>query len=291
MRKHLLTALLTVGAVVTAATAQDVAITLTSPQSGTTVSPGATIDWSIAFEVSNNDNAGLALLLTDLVQDDGNPEQLDLPYADGVPAALANFSRPGGVSNPGDGANSTGYVGSRRGAPGAQNLIQIGGGQNTFGQAPPASTDIAQSVNVVGAIGQNGPEVLAQGSFTAPATPGTYVFRLQDARANVLEAVNPAPAFSPVLIATADVSGAEISFTVGVGTVCGDSNCDGNVTVSDINFFVTAITGGEAGWNALFPGGTAPCDFLTANDVNGNDAVSVADITPFAQAVTDGGCQ
>ncbi len=290
MRKHLLTAFLTVGAVAVA-TAHDVTVSLTSPQSGTTVSPGTPIDWSITFEVSNGDNAGLALLVTDLVQDETNPERFDLPYADGVPTALANFSRPEGVSNPGDGANSTGYLGSRHGAAGEQNLIQIGGGQNTFGQIPPNTTDIAQDVNVVGAIGKNGPEVLAQGSFTAPATSGTYVFRLQNARANVLEAVNPAPAFSPVLTATADVSGAEISFTVGVGTICADSNCDGNVTVSDINFFVTAVTSGEAGWNALFPGGSAPCDFITANDVNGNDAVSVADITPFAQAVTDGGCQ
>ncbi len=69
---------------------------------------------------------------------------------------------------------------------------------------------------------------------------------------------------------------------------CGDSNCDGNVSVGDINFFVAAVTGGEAAWNALFPGGVAPCDFLCANDTNGSSDVSVGDINDFVNAVTSG---
>lgn len=72
---------------------------------------------------------------------------------------------------------------------------------------------------------------------------------------------------------------------------CGDSNCDGIVSVSDIGFFVEAVTGGEAGWNAAFPGGEAPCDFLCANDINGDTFVTVGDIAGFVAAVTNGGCQ
>ncbi len=69
---------------------------------------------------------------------------------------------------------------------------------------------------------------------------------------------------------------------------CADSNCDGSVTVGDINFFVAAVTGGEAAWNALFPGGSAPCDYLCANDTNASGDVSVGDINDFVTAVTSG---
>lgn len=72
--------------------------------------------------------------------------------------------------------------------------------------------------------------------------------------------------------------------------VCADSNCDGIVSVSDIGFFVTAVAQGEAAWNASFPGGTAPCDYVCANDTNGDLTVSVGDIGGFVQAVTGGGC-
>ena len=190
-----------------------------------------------------------------------------------------------------DAGQTTGYVGSQRGADGAKNLLQVGGGQNTFGAAPPPATGIAQNVNVVGGVGQSGSQVLAMGSFSAPATEGVYTLSLANVVANVVETINAAPNFSPVVGATDDASNGSITFTVmGGGTVCADSNCDGSVTVSDIAFFVTAVTGGEAGWNALFPGGTAPCDFLGANDISGDGFVTVSDIAFFVNAVTNGGC-
>lgn len=71
--------------------------------------------------------------------------------------------------------------------------------------------------------------------------------------------------------------------------VCGDSNCDGVITVSDIAFFVTAVAQGESAWNASFPGGTAPCDFCV-NDTNGDSLVTVSDIGGFVSAVTTGFC-
>lgn len=69
---------------------------------------------------------------------------------------------------------------------------------------------------------------------------------------------------------------------------CADANCDGSITVGDIGFFVAAVSGGEANWQAQFPGGTAPCDFLCANDANGDGNVTVGDIGFFVQAVTAG---
>ncbi len=70
-------------------------------------------------------------------------------------------------------------------------------------------------------------------------------------------------------------------------TLCGDSNCDGAVSVGDINYFVTAITGGEAAWDAL--AGT-DCSFIDANDTNDDGTVSVGDINNFVTAVTSGSC-
>ncbi len=69
---------------------------------------------------------------------------------------------------------------------------------------------------------------------------------------------------------------------------CGDSNCDGVVTVGDINFFVSAVVQGEPAWSALFPGEDPPCDFVCANDTNGDGLVSVGDINAFVAAVVSG---
>ncbi len=71
---------------------------------------------------------------------------------------------------------------------------------------------------------------------------------------------------------------------------CGDANCDGTVSVGDINFFVAAVTRGEADWNALFPGGVAPCDYNCANDTNRDRNVSVGDVNAFIRAVALGDC-
>ena len=104
MRRQLLVimlgSLLTAGLVLADGT---VTVDLTSPQNGTAVNPGTTINWSILVTVSNEPpgkNFGLALICVDLTQNDANPAKFDLPPADGVPTAMANFSRPEGISNP-----------------------------------------------------------------------------------------------------------------------------------------------------------------------------------------------
>lgn len=72
--------------------------------------------------------------------------------------------------------------------------------------------------------------------------------------------------------------------------LCADSNCDGTVGVSDIAYFVQALTGGQSAWQAAFPGGSAPCDFLCANDINADLLVSVSDIGGFVAVLTGGAC-
>jgi hypothetical protein len=224
-------ATLMVLALTTTAAAQTVTLTLSSPQDGQVVASGATIQWSIVFSVSSGDNEGLALLSVDLRQDAGNPAFLDIPPADGVPAEMTNFSRPDGISNPGETDPVTGYVGVQRGPSGAMNLIQVGGGQNTFGEALPPGSGIAENANVVGGVGQDAPGVLASGSFAAPTACGTYTFALAEAVANVLEQLNDPPAFSPVLEAVVDTAAGSLSFAV---SLLGDLDLDGDVDLTDL---------------------------------------------------------
>lgn len=218
-------------ALASTAAAQTVTLTLDSTQDGQAVAGGATIEWSIIFSVSPGDNEGLALLAVDLQQGAGNPAFLDIPPANGVPAEMANFSRPDGVSNPGETDPTTGYIGVQRGDAGAMNLVQIGGGQNNFGEAMPEGSGIAENANVIGGVGQDTPGVLAAGSFDAPTACGTYTFSLANAAANVLEELNDPPAHSTVIEATTDLTAGSISVIV---TLPGDLDLDGDVDLSDL---------------------------------------------------------
>lgn len=229
--------------------AQSVTLSLTSPQNGTTVAPGATVNWSISFSVSSGDNQGLALLATDLLQDAANPAFFDLTPAAAVPAAMANFSRPAGISNPGETNPATGYGGVLRGDPGAKNLIQIGGAQNTFGQARPAGSGIAENANVIGGVGQSGAVVLASGSFVAPSTAGVYAFNLANAVANALTQVNAPPAFSPVVDAPVTLGAGGFSITVGAPNCPGDLNDSNSVDISDLSILLSQFGSVGAGFS------------------------------------------
>ncbi len=105
---------------------------LSSPSDGQEVVPGSIIQWTITATVSTDDNFGLALVAVDLVQDPFNPELFDIPP--GIPpAGMEDFDRPNGISNPDPGGPGSAYGGTQIGTPGAMDLAQIGGAQNTFG--------------------------------------------------------------------------------------------------------------------------------------------------------------
>jgi len=251
--------------------AQTVSLFLASPQSGDIVSPGTTINWTIQFAASPGDNAGLALLSVDLVQAASNPVKIDLPPASAVPATMVNFSRPAGISNPGETNPLTGYVGAQRGAQGQKNLRQVGGAQNTFGQARPAGSGIAESAIVVAGVGRGGNMPLASGSFTAPTAAGTYTYQLENAVANVLTAVNAPPQHSPVTSAAVNLVAPSITFIVGSPScdAC-DVNCDGVSNGRDIQAFV----------RSLQPSAPPPCSPCAGN-MNASGGITAADVGPF----------
>jgi len=284
MRRYLLApAVMLVAGVTAAMAAPTVTVLLESSRDGQTVSAGTPIDWTVRVSVSTGDNAGLALIATDLVQDAANPALIDLPPADGVPTGMTNFSRPDGISNPGEGG-PTGYVGVQRGTPGQANLVQIGGAQNTFGTALPPGTGIGEVAAIVPGVGQSGSVVVASGSFPAPAAEGAYTLRRDDVIANVLTTINPAPAHSPVEAATIDATGGSITFAVGPAFALADMNCDGSVDTADIDGFVLAVVN-PAQYAATFPN----CDVMLA-DCNGDGVVDTADIDSFVVCVVNGGC-
>jgi hypothetical protein len=257
-------------------------LTLESTKNGLTVAPGAAIDWTIKVSVSAGDNAGLALISTDLVQDANNPAFLDLPAAAGVPTGMTNFARSAGISNPGSAAPDFGYRGDQRGT-GHKDLVQIGGGQNTFGTAMAPGSGIAESATVVAGVAQSAAQIVATGSFAAPSTQGVYTVRLANGLVNVLNPASPPPlppAFWPVSKATVGALPA-ITFSVGSPVCRGDCNCDGSINFADINAFVAALQN---------PG--AACSFANC-DVDGSGAINFADINAFVERLQNHGgpCQ
>ncbi len=269
---------------VSTAWAQPVAVTLTleSSKNGLTVSPGTIIDWTLRASVPAAGSAGLALMAVDLVQDAGNPAFFDLPPASGVPNGMENFSRPLGVSNPGEGGAATGYIGVQRSPTGQSylNLVQIGGGQNTFGSALPPEYGCGQSAAVVSGVGQGSePQVIATGSFAAPAAPGAYSFRLENAVANVLEGVGSPPvppAAWRVDPAVVVLVGGEFGFVVGA-TLPGDLNCDGEVSAEDIPHLIQALLDPSA-YDADHDGDPYPACPRSLADVNADSAENGGDI-------------
>jgi hypothetical protein len=247
-----------------------VTFSLSSPSANCTVHPGASVQWSISFTVSGGDNLGLALAAVNLLQDPANPALFDIPVGT-RPQGMQDFDRPDGISNPGPGGVGSAYGGTPVGATGAKNLVQIGGAQNTFGVA---GDGIGLDFDVRGGVGQGGPEILAAGSFPAPATFGVYIFSLGSPIANTLNEIVPPPDFSPVSAATASISSGSVTFTVALHAT-GDMNCDCVVNFDDINPFVLALSD-PAAYSAAYP----DCDILNA-DCDHDGDVDFDDMNPF----------
>jgi hypothetical protein len=258
------------------ANAETVVFSLTSPQTGA-VSPGQIVQWSIRAEITSGGSAGLALFAVNLVQDSANPESIDILPANEVPAGLEGFSRPNGISNPGEGGATTGFIGVQRGTPGAFDLHQIGGAQNSTG-APGAA--IGMDVDLESGVGLGGPVVIAEGSFTAAETEGTYTYFLADALANTFDAINPPGMVSPVSGAETALAPASFQITVSTGADLGDLNCDGNVNTNDIQHFVQALID-PVGYVADHDGDPFAACTVSLADVNQDAFADGGDIVGF----------
>lgn len=247
-----------------------VVLSLSSTPTGQDVPPGSAIAWSIAATAppAGSGTFGLAAISADLVQSPANPRLFNIPPATAVPAAMAGFSRPQGVCNPVPGGSASAYGGTPLGPTNAMNLVQIGGAQNTFG-VPGMGIGLDTTVDT--GIGQaSGGQVVASGVFYAPAAAGSYSFSIENALANLLVTVRPAPDFSSVVRADVLVIGG-ITFSIDCPA---DWNNDGAVNSTDISAFLST-------WLDSVNNGN------TAADFNGDGAVNSTDISAHLTAWLD----
>ncbi len=76
-----------------------------------------------------------------------------------------------------------------------------------------------------------------------------------------------------------------VSYEVEYGLLRGDADCDGIVTLNDIDPFVAALVG-RSGYEARYPG----CAWLTA-DANRDGRVDFDDISAFVECIVRGACR
>jgi hypothetical protein len=137
--------------------------------SAVTVPPGATVNWAVVGELSDNLNAGLALFALDLTWSGGPLTQAANPTS----GPMVNFTRPAGLTNPA-GFGGTVVGGQLRQVGGAQNTIM-----NSFAPFPNGTV-------VTGIAAQGAPVTLASGQLVAPVAPGTYTLAPSAVVANVI---------------------------------------------------------------------------------------------------------
>jgi hypothetical protein len=165
-------------------------------RSTVSVTPGATVSYSIVGELSDTGSKGLAMVCFDLSFSGGPLTQATAPVSN----PMLNFASPQGLSNP------AGFGGTVVGGT----LVQVGGAQNTinnvFASKPIGAvlTDVAQ---------QGSPQVLASGTLTAPTQCGTYTLNISNVMANVIRAGETGVPFWAVDPAGA---GSNLSLTVQV---------------------------------------------------------------------------
>jgi hypothetical protein len=158
-------------------------IDLLSPQSGGTISPNTTVQWSIGIQLDAR-TRGVAGWSADLAQSTSNPAFFDIPVANTVPSILADFDRPRGIANPLVNGSGGGYSGTQVGVLGTRNLLQIGGAQITFGVS---LGNLGTDTVVETGIARSTPVTCASGQFSAPSSTGTYCFHITNIRVNSLE--------------------------------------------------------------------------------------------------------
>jgi len=173
--------------VLVAASASHATITWTMdllPTSSTTVVPGGSVSYEIVGVLGGDANMGLALTSVDLHASYATPNGLPraLPGPD-----MYSFVRPWGYTNPpgpadDDPLNPSGYGGTPMGDTW---LKQIGGGQNTIGNAPEGAP--FPIGDVVLGIGQT-PVQVAFGATNLPTVPGVYTLTLSALSANAITA-------------------------------------------------------------------------------------------------------
>lgn len=207
--------------------------TINSPQAGMTVAPGATVQWTLAVEVTGT-NKGLAIYSVTL-QIRSEPAVSPDPAAEAVtmtaPTPVRSFNVAGHAPD-GAALNDTWPNGGPNMAmifsPGIQpgKLVGLGAGFT------PPWTYTNESSRMSPGIGRseyktvllkdpNGAYVLQEGSFAAPATPGGYVVAVTPTLTSVLRDIDLERDLSSsgtTSVSTSALTGSQFAFTVAAST-------------------------------------------------------------------------
>ena len=170
------------------------------PTSSTQVGPGGSVNYEVRGSLSGEDgNLGLATFGFDLLTDTG------LGQAAASPGGGLNgkFSEPNGYTDPG------GFGGTAQ----DDDLLTIGGAQNTIGNDGISPNPPVPAGTVQLGVASTGYVVLASGHITLPATLGTYTVSLANAFAGQITG-GSGP--YTVAIANTDIPTASASFRVTV---------------------------------------------------------------------------
>jgi len=144
--------------------------------SSTTVTPGGSVGYEITGELTDG-QFGMAAFAVDLQTNTG----VGQPQATDSDPEMGAFARDVGFANP------AGYMGTQA----DDDLIQVGGAQNTIGNDGVVPNPPYPSGSVVTNVAVGSSVVLATGTVTAPAGPGTYTVNLADPIAAVLTSDTP----------------------------------------------------------------------------------------------------
>ena len=252
---------------------------LTCPTCIAPVAPNTPLTWQLHLQVGFvPEDLGLAGFSVDMIQPFGNPAGIVL-----IPAArpttgtnLARFDRPLGIANPDPPGGTAGSAFGGTPLPAANSivggvdLIQIGGGQNTFGTT---GVNIGASTTVVAGVGiASGGLLVASGTFIAPGAPGNYQVQLQRGLVNVLTSIGGTGVPSSVRSCIVDL-GAPISFTVDPNVCPADFNHDATVDPDDLADFVACY------FQETDSSGTCP-----AADFNADSVTDPDDLADFIAA-------
>ena len=231
------------------------------------VSPNAVVNFQVEGVLSDDVNEGLALV------------GLDFHFTGGalagdtviVPAGAIScgnpmpaFVKPDGITNP------AGYGGTLIGT----DLIQVGGGQNTIVNSldnPACSPNCAPFPigAVLTGVAQPsvcGTAVIATGSVTAPAAPGSYELQVLNLFANVIK---DGETGVPFYATEAAGVGTITNLTINVSAV---AECDGITAMAPSNCAIDARqphmpapdTGILQGWDSVDVTFDAECDVSSA---------------------------
>lgn len=141
---------------------------------------GRPVRYRIVGVLTDDANEGLALFGFDLAFDGGPLSPANAPTGEPTPDCdhpMANFTIPWGITNP------AGFGGTVIG----DQLVQVGGGQNTINNTPDvAPFPIGPVLTGVAKPSACGPAVLVTGTLITPREPGTYTLTLANPFANVI---------------------------------------------------------------------------------------------------------